>query len=324
MAATIFNADFRTEVWRSLMVTPPDAPLLSAVQIVPSVKDLERYVLMSMPPEIQDWTGARRPIMLAPFATKEIQHVTRTGEVMMPKEQYDDAQQGEFLTIATNLGAKAAQHPNDYMMTYLAACKSNLWLDGSAVFAARSAATEFGIGDNIVSEAAGDIAVADATGAQSCAFLYTGGLLKPLLYQSRAGYPAPGTDVGTTEAEKARQYMWWVDIRCSAIAGCWWDSIVTTMGGIPTLAEAATIWDTVETRWRGFTLPKGRATDPARYPHGETTFAETNLLCVCSTRIATVFRDLFSTANPPGGLTTRLRPGVAKVMQSAKIAYTNT
>lgn len=321
---TIFDYKFRALFHQAVQESPADAPLNNAIADVPSTQALERYVLMSMPPSFQQWQGVRRPINLAPFGTKELPNVTYTAEVSLPKELAEDAQNSEFDRIPSNLGAEAANFRNDHLITHLNNAESLTWVDAQNEFVDRTAAVNgFGIGDNLVHEAAGDITIANSTADTSAVFLFTGGPLKPLLYQLRAGYPQFGTDFGTEEASKAREYMWWADLRVAKIGGLWYDKILVKMGGTPTLAEAATVFDLVVRRFKGFQLPKGRSSDTTRFPHGNTVFSASNLLCVASTGCFQAFDDIFSMDPDPGGLSTRLRRGKATVIQTGSFTHTN-
>lgn len=283
---TIFDVRMRTEFWRQYRAQPPAAPIDAAIMDVASTAALERYPFVSPPARLQEWAGARKFVAIDPNNIYTVRNKSWESGFAIPNELVEDAQAGEYDMKATQLADRSKEFRRNLVLKTLSVGKTETAFDGAAFFAN---AHTIGVGDNILSEAQGDFAVADASGDEAIVFLVTDDSMKPLLYQLHNGYPKLDSNSGTKQSSEEKETRWWVDVRANAAFGYWWEALLVTMGGVPTLTEMLTILDGVDARFKAFELPKARASDDADFPHEQRTFSSANLVAISS---AGVFQRL--------------------------------
>jgi phage major head subunit gpT-like protein len=257
-------------------------PIQQALTIVPSKSKVETYPWMFPPPLMHEWQGYRNYAQLGETKYR-VPNVTYTAEFKALEEDITDDQVGGFKLQAAALGRGAKEWQYIQPQVTLAAGQTTTCFDGSNFFASSHTV---GTGDNIVTGTGSGSAATHAM----VVLITSNRSVKPLLWQSREG-PDFRSDIGSIEADKAREVRWWADMRGAAAFGFWWDAVLVKWTATPTVSDMLTTLATVNGRLRTFKYPKNLASDVNQYIHGQTSFTKSNVLIVCSSLIENTVRQ---------------------------------
>jgi len=287
---SIFDTRMRSEFYRSFRAEA-DQPLINAA-ITPTDSNaaLERYPWLSPVAGVQEYKGYRRSINIDASNIYVIKNIAFDSSFVLQNDDIarDQTDGRAFSNLSSQLADRFRDFRTRLVLKTVADGEALDGFDGSKFFADTH---NIGTGDNIMTESGGDFTIANSDGAEAAIFLITDGQLKPLIYQEEKS-PVMDTDAGTKESSKAKETMWWADTNANAGFGFWWDAIVTKFDGKPSLSEIITIFDTVQERFRGFELPKARASDDSEFPHEQRIFSMSNFLVVTTTGIVENFSNV--------------------------------
>jgi len=269
----LFTTKARTEFLRGMQSVPENELLIAPfVTFVPSGARIETYLWMTPSPGISEYVGRRRLAKLDQTKLL-VENKEFDGSISVSTRDVEDDLVGGYPLRFNELGAKAEQFPERWVLQKLANGANVVGFDTSNFFASShvwgsggiTLPAGFGGAQNNLtfSAASGDA----ATG--KIVFMVTNkrsGPIKPILYQKRKG-PKLATDAGTPASMKAKQADYWVDLEAEALVGYWWDSILVTITNTPTVTECMTIIDTVIAQFLSFQLPVALSSDPPMYVH---------------------------------------------------------
>jgi phage major head subunit gpT-like protein len=278
----IFTQAMNSAFINAYEIVPEQAPVEDAIFEVPSKGRVENYPWMYPPPILHQWKGYRQYAKLGETSYR-VPNITYTAEFEILKEDFDDDQVGGFKLQAAGMAEGAREWRIIQSLQNLAVGQTTPCFDGSNFFAANHTV---GTGNNVVS--------ATTTGSDgvthAMVFLFKRRAVKPMLWQLREG-PEFHTDMGSKEAEKARSYKWWCNLRGAAAFGFWFDAVLCKFPNTPTVADVQTALGVINSRFRQFTYPKNLPTDVNYYPHGQTVFNQKSALIICSSLIEHIVRQ---------------------------------
>jgi phage major head subunit gpT-like protein len=278
----IFTNSMRSEFLNSYTAVAEPAPYEKVTQRVNSTVRTEHFTWMSPTPGIGLYQGHRRYGVLDPIRySVENKEFDAAFEVLL--RDIEDDQTGGYALKPKELAMKAKMWPGRRVLKTLSLGTSTTCFDGSNFFANSHT---IGTGDNLLTY---DAASNDSTTHKIVA-LYTGGLLKPLIWLDRKA-PNFQTDSGTPESFKAKRVRYWIDLEGEAAFGYWWDAIHVTVTDTPTVAEVHSIFANIEAAFRSFRLPTSLSSDEQERPHEQVVFSASNLCMVHSTTLAEVMRQ---------------------------------
>ncbi len=278
----IFTQAMNAAFVNAYEIVPEQPPVDAAIFDVPSKGRVENYPWMYPPPILHQWKGYRQYAKLGE-TNYRVPNVTYTAEFELLKEDFDDDQVGGFKLQAAGMAEGAREWRIIQSLVNLAAGQTTICFDGTNFFASSHTV---GTGNNILT---GTTAGTDAV-THAMVFLVKNRTVKPMLWQLREG-PEFDTDMGSKEAEKARTFKWWCNLRAAPAFGFWWDAVLCKFANTPTVTEVQTALGTINARLRQFTYPKNLPSDQNYYPHGQTKFSGKTALIVCSSLIEHIVRQ---------------------------------
>lgn len=268
----IFTTAMRTEFELAYQPTAEPAPWERFVQTVPSSARIEHYTWMSPSPGLAKYQKHRRYGKIDAVRYSVENSEFDAGFEVLLRDIKDD-QTGGYLLKPKELAARAKLFPGRWCIKHLAAGASRACFDGSNFFADSHT---IGTGDNNLT--ATGSANSDSVGYKIAA-LYTGGPLKPLLWQQRMA-PDFQTTAGTPQSAEAKVVRYWIDMEGEAAYGYWWDAVLMTITNLPTVTEFQSALGDIVAAFRGFILPKALTSDDGEYIHEQTDFNAGNLVLV--------------------------------------------
>jgi phage major head subunit gpT-like protein len=321
MDINLFTAAMRTEFEKGMQYLPAEQlPVAKFTTFVPSTARIESYNWMTPSPGIAEYIGRRRLAKI-----DQIKYVVENREfdasMSVPTRDIEDDQVGGYAMRFQELGAKAEQFPEQWIMRKLAAGGSTTGFDGSNFFSSThnfgsgrtsGLPTNFGGGLNALTYTAQGSSDAATYKVVFLVANPKSGPVKPVLYQKRKP-PQVGTDAGTPQSMKAKQADYWVDLEGEALFGYWWDAILVTVTNTPNLTDIFAIIDAVIVQFQTFTLPVAAAGDPAIYTHQNMTLTERVGVVVTSPGLSMLFAHALnedrvgvSVGGSSGGITSNI------------------
>lgn len=270
----IFTTSMRTEFLTSYEATAVPWSYEKSTTVVPSTARIEHYTWMSPAPGLAQFKGHRRYGKVEPIRYS-VENEEFDGAFEALARDIEDDMTGGYKFQSQRLAAAAKSWPSRWVLKHLAAGGSRTCFDGSNFFANSHT---IGTGDNLISFDGGANDGAD----YNLVALFTGGPLKPLLWQDRKP-PDLETDGGTPQSKEAKKVKFWLDMEGQAAYGYWWDAIWVDITDTPTVAEMQTIFGNIARQFRTFQLPQALASDEIEYIHEQQDFSEANLHLVGST-----------------------------------------
>lgn len=312
---SILTTSMRTEFNIAYEATAKPAAWKDYTQIIPSTARIEHYTWMSPSPGLALYAGHRRYGKVDTVRYSVENREFDAGFEVLMRDIRDD-QTGGYMQKPKELAERAKLFPGRWVIKHLAAGQSRTCFDGTSFFADTHT---IGTGDNLLS----------ATGTKNSdglvykiAFLFTGGALKPLLWQNRMG-PDFETTGGTPQSKEAKTVRYWIDMEGEAAYGYWWDSVLTLCTNLPLVTEIHDIMQNAFTAFRSFQLPKSLNSEDGEYIHEQETFSQENMVIVGSTALEPIFKQALNQEWIPQSVgsstvaTTNLWQGSARFVPSA-------
>lgn len=207
---SILTTSLRTEFQLAFEAVAKPAPWEQYTQVIPSTARIEHYTWMSPSPGLNLYAGHRRygKVTTVRYSVENLEF--DVGFEVSMRDVKDD-QTGGYVQIPKQLGHRAALFPGRWTIKHLAAGASRACFDGTNFFADSHT---IGTGDNLLTHTC----TGTSDGATyKIAAMFTGGALKPLLWQNRMG-PELGTTSGTPQAKEAKTLRYWIDMEGEANA----------------------------------------------------------------------------------------------------------
>ncbi len=295
---SILTTSMRSEFQNAYKATAEPAEWERFTQVIPSTARIEHYTWMSPSPGMARWVGHRRygKISTVRYSVENLEF--DAGFEILMRDIRDDQTAG-YVQKPKELAIRAKLFPGRWTIKHLAAGATRACFDGTNFFADTHS---IGTGDNLLTHTC----TGTSDGATyKIAFLYTGGPLKPLLWQNRMG-PDFETTGGTPQAKEAKVVRYWIDMEGEAAYGYWWDAVQITLTNSPEVTDMYNVMRKVTSAFRGFQLPKAAASEDGEYIHEQAKFTASNMIAVASPDLETVFDQLFNQTwapQSPGGST---------------------
>lgn len=293
----------------------PPAPYEEFVTRIDSTVRVETHTFMNSIPRLREFKG------YSPFtriANKEynVPNVEYRAGIAVAKTSLDDDQVGGYLMTINGLPDRCQRDVGHKILGHLALGTTNLGFDGAAFFADSHT---IGSGDNLMTYNA---AASDAATTKIIMLILTNPAIKPVIFQDREPLSGLKTDADTPQADKVKEYEYWVDTRFGLGYGFWWDAIHMTITDTPTLTECQEILGLMEDRARTFTLPKGSDADDTLYAHEGWAPDQSNTLILCSPTLHNKLRQVLNneTIVSSGAAVTNSYKGWAKLYQTGSLA----
>jgi phage major head subunit gpT-like protein len=263
MEVSAFTAQARQEFMRGKMAAdekPVPAKTEQFTTVLPSTVKVETHTFMSNLPRLEEFKGYTPFVSLVDKTYTVANKEYRTG-LRVRKTDVQDDQVGGYMLTVNGLTARAKKDIEHIKLAHLAAGTTNLCFDGTAMFAASHT---IGTGDNLDTFDGG---AQDGATHKIIALVTDNSAIKPVIFQDREPLSELKTDADTPQADKVKDYEYWVDGRFGLGYGYWWDGIHLTLTDTPTVAECYTIVEQIINLFRTFTLPKGKDTNDSLYIH---------------------------------------------------------
>ncbi len=279
----IFTDVMRTEFNVAYQATAEPAPWEKFTQRIPSTARIEHYTWMSPSPGLAKYAGHRRfgKIDATRYSVENLEF-DASFEVLM--RDIKDDQTGGYNQKPKELAERAKKFPGRWVLKQLALGTSatlGLCFDGTSFFANSHT---IGTGDNLLARTGS----ANSDGlTYNLAALFTGGPLKPLLWQERMG-PDFQTDGGTPQAKLNKTVKYWIDFEAQAAYGYWWDSVLMQFTNLPNVTDFQLALADISTAFRGFQLPKSLTSEDGEYIHEQEVFSSKNMTLVGSAALERV------------------------------------
>jgi phage major head subunit gpT-like protein len=273
----------RTEFLSSYLPTATPAPWESITQVIPSTARIERYTWMTPTPAMALYRGHRNYGNIG-SVTYSVLNKEFDSAFEVPLRDVEDDQTQGFELKPQELAAKAKLFPGRWVMQHLALGASLNCFDATAFFANSHTV---GTGDNLLAGTGSG----NADGlSHKFVVLYTGGTLKPLIWQTRK-QPNFQTNAGTPQSYEAKTLRYWIDMEGQAAYGWWWNAVQYTFTHLPTVSEIHDAFGSVEQAFRTFSLPVNLTGDMKEYMHEQTVFSAANTVVVHSTTLTHLMRQ---------------------------------
>lgn len=288
----VFTAAMRTEFNNAWAAISKDAaPHEAFTTVIPSTARIENYTHMSPAPGLAEYVGHRRLANLSSVKYTVTNKEFDGSFSVLTRDIEDDQGIAGYKMKPAELASNAAAFPGRLALNLLGIASGNLsgssvCFDGSNFFADSHT---LGTGDNNLTY---DCASNDAV-THRLVMMYTGGPLKPLIYQNRKP-PKFMDNYSEKTSAFAKQVDYWVDMEGAAAFGYWWNAVLVTITDTPTVVELQTILGNAINAFRGFYLPKALSEDPTVYPHEQTKFTTANSVVAVSGRLGELIRQVLS------------------------------
>jgi len=279
----VYTARFKAEFWKAWNATAEPAPWEAFTQVVPSTTRIEHYPYFTPIPQVSLWQGYRN---YGSVSSKiySLQNYPYHTEFQSTLEDFDDEQTGALAMKPKELVEKCKLFPGRQTLISLGNGASTPCFDGTNFFAGSHT---YGTGNNNLTYTS---LVNDSTTHYLYALYFGNSVLKPLIWQNRAG-PELRTIAGTEQSYESRQIRWWCDLRGGYGYGYWWNAIKMTITGTPSVIDMLLIFQLIDNAFRSFTLPVTQTNEKPEYIHEQTVFSDKNLYMMGSIKLQQVLRQ---------------------------------
>lgn len=286
MEVTAFTAMARAEFMRGKLAADEKPFPANHEQFTTrfnSTVKVETHTFMSNLPRLAEFKGYTPFTRLVNKEYTVANKEYRTG-ISVRKTDVDDDQIGGYMISVNGLPNRAKKDVGHITLAHLAAGTTNLCFDGTAMFANSHT---IGSGDNLDTYNGG---ANDGATHKIIAMITDNSVIKPVIFQDREPLSELKTDATTPQADKVKEYEYWVDGRFGLGYGYWWDALHMTITDTPTVAECYTIIEQIINQFRTFTLPKGKDTDDALYIHEGWDPQPSNFVLACNLKLGVILR----------------------------------
>jgi phage major head subunit gpT-like protein len=317
MEVSAFTAQARQEFMRGKMFAdekPTPGKTEQFTTVLPSTVKVETHTFMSNLPRLEEFKGYTPFVSLVDKTYTVANKEYRTG-LRVRKTDVQDDQVGGYMLTVNGLTARAKKDIEHIKLAHLAAGTTNLCFDGTAMFAASHT---IGTGDNLDTFDGG---AQDGATHKIIALVTDNSAIKPVIFQDREPLSELKTDADTPQADKVKDYEYWVDGRFGLGYGYWWDAVHLTITDTPTVAECYTIIEQIANLFRTFTLPKGKDTNDSLYIHeGWDPTAQNFVLC-CNLKLGMILKRALSITQyvASGGNVDNVYQNVATVVPTSAL-----
>lgn len=310
MDINVFTAAMRNEfneAWAKLDTAP--APWMDFTTEIPSTARVENYSFMSPAPGLARYQGHRRLADLSAIKY-QVSNLEYDAAFAVLTRDIEDDKVGGYTLKPGELAKNAKEFPGRIALQLLGLGASTACFDGTNFFADSHT---IGTGDNSITKNC----ASDDSQTHYAALLYTGGGIKPLIYQNRKP-PTFLDDADDKQSRFNKQVRYWVDMEGAAAFGYWWDACLCTITDTPTVTECQSILADLATAFRGFYLEKATPEEQKVYIHEQTVFSTANATLVVSARLGELFRQVLTqpTIVNSGAAVTNIYNGFAKLCVS--------
>ncbi len=280
---SIFTQSLKTQFVNAFAATAEPAEWEKFTEIVPSGGRIETYPWLSPSPGINRYAGHRRYGKID-VLNYRVENVEWDAAFTVLLRDIQDEQIAGYSKKPVELSARAKLFPGKAVLKNMALGKTLNCFDGGPFFANTH---PIGTINNLIS-------YTSSSNSDGHTFvlvaLFTGGPLKPLIWQNRKG-PDFETNAGSTQSKEAKQVNYWIDMEGAAAFSYPYDAIWVDITNTPTVAEMQEIYKKIGTAFRGFQLAKALASDDGEYIHEQTKFSSGNLFLVGSPSLENLLRQ---------------------------------
>jgi phage major head subunit gpT-like protein len=287
---SVLTASLRSEFQIAYKATAEPAPWEQFTQIIPSTARIEHYTWMSPSPGIAQYQGHRRygKIDTVRYDVENLEF--DAGFEILMRDIRDD-QTGGYMLKPKELAERAKKFPGRWVIKNgVAKGATQTCFDGSNFFATSH---NIGTGNNLLTFTATNGPFGSDGLTYKIAALFTGGALKPILYQQRMG-PDFETTGGTPQAKEAKIVRYWIDMEGQSAYGWWWFAVQETITNTPSVVDLALVMRNIYAAFRSFQLPKSLNSEDGEYPLEQEVFNSSNLVLVGPPSLEPVFDQLFN------------------------------
>ncbi len=274
---SIFTTAMKSQFINAYMATAAPAPWEQITEVIPSDARIEHYTWMSPTPGLSRYVGHRRygKVSTIRYSVENLEFDS-SFEVLL--RDVEDDQVGGYKRKPAELAERAKKFPGRWALQHLAAGESRACFDGSS-FHANS--HTIGTGDNLLT---GTGTLNSDGFTYKMIAMYTGGGLKPLLWQQRKS-PNFQTNAGSPQSYESKVLRYFIDLEGEAAYGYWWDSVLFKWTSQPTVTEVHTAFAQIQAAFRTFLLPKALDSDDGERIHEQEVFSSANMVYVVSTAL---------------------------------------
>jgi phage major head subunit gpT-like protein len=294
-AVSLFTTALKLEFLQAYEAASTPIQFEKFTTVVPSTTTIEHHPFMGPPPGMSVFTGHR---YYAQIAAKlySVKNETFSNAFQVPLDHILDDQTGGYKIKARELAELAKVYQSIRISQKLGTAKVDLCYDDSPFIGDTH---NLGTVDNLLTFNA----ASNDTLTYKLFALYFGSTLKPMGWQHREG-PDFQSNAGDFKSMEERLVKYFCTMRGEAFYGYPWNAVEVDITDTPNLTEMHTIFQNIETAFRGFVLPKSLATDDGQYPHAFTVFSSANLMLVGSVGLAALLRQALNLEFTPIGGTT--------------------
>jgi phage major head subunit gpT-like protein len=322
MSPDVFTAMLRSEFLQAKLKAEQLGPIPTdsfSVRL-PSDSRVENYVFGTAVGHMRKFNGVRN-FQNFSADTYSIKNEEFWNGFKCNKIDVDDDKIGIYKTAPATVAEVSRMFPDQLALRALRDGESAKAFDGTNYFATSHVVG--GVKGSVPGgEGGGNIytvtaASADAVQHRIVLTVNKGSLgVKPIIIQEREPVGELKTDAGTPEADKKKQYEYWVDARYGVGYGFWWDTLLIKITNTPTLTELQTILGKAEVRLRSFIMQKAAGDDDDLSFHEQTNFSADTITAIHGTKLSNLMRTVLGsdTIVQSGAAVTNLYKGWAKSM----------
>jgi len=284
---TTFSALCRQEFMRGKMAAderPYPSEYAAFTTTLPSTAKVETHTYMSNLPRLKPFKQYSPSVRLFDKTYTVENKEYRIGPVQVRKTDLDDDQIGGYMQSVKALPSRAQKDIGHIILDHLAAGRTNLCFDGTALLANSHTC---GSGDNLLTY---NPASNDGVTHRIVALITENPAVKPVMFQEREKLSQLMTDAESPQAALLKEYQYWADTRFGLGYGYWWDTIDMSISDTPTVAEMYDIIETIINTFRTFTLPKGDDLDDTLYVHEQWRPTMSNFYLCCNLQLAQILQ----------------------------------
>jgi phage major head subunit gpT-like protein len=281
----IFAGTLRDEFMLAYEAAMEQPPWERIITDIPSDARIEHYPWFAPPPGISLYSGHRR-YGRSDTIKYSVENREFSDGFIVNLIDWDDDQVGGYKMQPKIMADRASAWPGRWCMKHLVAGTTRTCYDGS-VFFANNDSSRLGTVNNLLTHTA--VGSSDSVTSYVIA-LYTGGRVKPLLWQNRQA-PKLDDNSGTKEMSESKELRFWLDMRGNAAYGWPFDAVKLTITNTPNVTDMHAVFTKIQNAFRGFQLPKSLTDDEIEYPHEQVKFSTSNLMLVVSPVLENVTRN---------------------------------
>jgi phage major head subunit gpT-like protein len=295
---TVFTSKIRSTFYKSYSEVATPAPWQKITEVLSSEARIEHFNWMNPTPAISLYTGSRDYGQIGSLIYSTENREFASGFKVLLRDVEDD-KTGGYQVKPKELSAKARNFPGLWSIMHLANGESLPCFDGTSYFANSHT---IGEGDNLLPTVT---ATGNSDGrTYKLAALYTGDVVKPLMWQDRKA-PKFMTNAGTPQSSEEKEIRYWLDMEGQSLFGYWWNAVLIKFTNLPSVQELHTAFTSIENAFRTFAKQTSLAADFREYAHEQTEFTQSNLCLVGSTGLrvplATALGESWSPVSPVAG-----------------------